>query len=149
MLGRCLSVRRLSAEIKSSKFKPYGVKKERKIMFKVINSSEFVNAFEKMNRGDNFTVSGRRALFEHLEDYEESTDEKVELDVIALCCDYAQYESAWDAMEAYQPDNMPVEGEEGDDLFEIQAKNEAAALEWLQNKTIVMDFDGGVIIQNF
>jgi hypothetical protein len=52
-------------------------------------------------------------------------------------------------MEQYQPEDMPVEGEEGDDLVEIQEKNEAEALRWLQDNTQVIEFDGGIIVQEF
>jgi len=69
--------------------------------------------------------------------------------LIALGCAYIEYATAWEAMEQYQPEDMPCEGEEGDDLVEIQEKNEAEALRWLQDRTQVITFDGGIVIQNF
>jgi hypothetical protein len=33
---------------------------------------------------------------------------------------------------------MPTEGEPGDDLLEIAAKNEKAAMEWLEDRTTVL-----------
>lgn len=99
---------------------------------------------------DNFSYEGKRALFDYLENYEEETGEDIELDIVALCCDYCEYPSAYEAMEQYQSEDMPVEGSEGDDLLEVHAKNEAVALEWLQDRTTVIEVSGcGVIIQQF
>ena len=53
---------------------------------------DFERAFKNFER-DNFSYDGLKALFEYLEEYEEDTGEEVELDVIALCCDYMEYDS--------------------------------------------------------
>ena len=119
-------------------------------MFTQVNFTAFCDKFASMDRKDNFTYEGKQALFDYLEGYEDSTGEKIELDVIALYCEYTEYDSAWDAMEYYQPEDMPLMGEDGDDLLEIQEKNEAEALRWLQDHTTVIDVEGGgVIIQDF
>lgn len=120
-------------------------------MKKTVYADEFVAAFDTMGRGDNFSRAGRYALYDYLVDAETDmgSDGEYELDVIELCCTFSEYPSAYDAMEQYQPGDMPVEGEDGDDLLEIAAKNEQAALEWLRDRTQVITFDGGVIIQQF
>ena len=110
-----------------------------------INFSQFCDAFSDSYK-NNFSYEGKEALFDYLENYENDTGEEVELDTIALCCDYSEYDSAWDAMKEYQSDDMPCEGAEGDDLVEIQAKNETAAHEWLDERTIVIDVEGGHVI---
>ena len=53
---------------------------------------DFERAFKNFER-DNFSYDGLKALFEYLEEYEEGTGEEIELDVIALCCDYTEYDS--------------------------------------------------------
>lgn len=119
-------------------------------MKQYVSEGMFIDAFRDMNREDNFSIAGRRALYQSISDYEEGTGEDTELDIIALCVEYSEYDSAYDAMKEYQPDDMPVEGEAGDDLLEVQEKNEKAAREWLENRTTVIDVDGGgVIIQQF
>jgi len=55
-----------------------------------INKDEFVQAFDKTDRGNNFTTEAREALFGYLDDFEED----IELDVIALCCDYTESTTA-------------------------------------------------------
>lgn len=59
-------------------------------MHQQINFNDFCNAFHDMDRDNQFSYEGKRALFEYLEAYEEDTGESLELDVIALCCDYTE-----------------------------------------------------------
>jgi hypothetical protein len=99
-------------------------------MKKTITETMFVEAFDYV---DNFSRKGLRALYEALIDYEESTGEEVELDVIRLRCEYAEYQSALEvALECGK-----------------KASSEEEALEYLRENTFVIEFDGGVIIQNF
>ncbi len=53
-----------------------------------VNFSKFCDAFHKAGRDNNFSYDGKRALFDYLEEMEQSTGEELELDVIALCCDF-------------------------------------------------------------
>ena len=46
-----------------------------------------------MGRGKQFTYEGLNALFDYLEEYEDGTGETIELDVIALCCEYTEYKN--------------------------------------------------------
>ena len=57
-----------------------------------VNMYDFERAFKNFER-DNFSYDGLKALFGYLEEYEEGTGEEIELDVIALCCDYMEYDS--------------------------------------------------------
>ena len=70
-------------------------------MKQTINFSQFHDAFEESNRGNNFSYDGRHALFDYLEEYEESTGEEIELDVIALCCEFTEYENLAELQENY------------------------------------------------
>ena len=51
---------------------------------------DFQRAFERMDRANQFSREGLKTLFDYLEQYEEDTGEEIELDVIALCCDYCE-----------------------------------------------------------
>ena len=53
-----------------------------------INFSAFVDAFHAHNRYDSYGYEALKVIFEYLEEYEDSTGEEIELDVIAICCDY-------------------------------------------------------------
>ena len=73
------------------------------MIYQTVTEWDFVRAFQDMGRGAQFSREGLRALFEHLDD----TGEDVELDVIALCCEWTEYPS-WEeaareyAMQAYE-----------------------------------------------
>ena len=53
-----------------------------------IGFCQFCDAFREADRNENFSYQGKRALFDYLEEYSDSTGEPVELDVIALCVEY-------------------------------------------------------------
>ena len=57
-----------------------------------INEYQFEQAFRDAGRGDNFSYAGLQALFEYLQSYEDDGGEEIELDVIALCCEFTEYE---------------------------------------------------------
>lgn len=66
-------------------------------MKQTVNVYDFRDAFQACNRADNFSYEGLTALFDYLEQYEEGTGEEYELDVIALCCDFTE----WDSLEEF------------------------------------------------
>lgn len=113
-----------------------------------LNFSQFIDNWPE-SRKDQFSYDALRAIFDYLEEIEAGSGEDIEFDPVAICCDWAEYDSAWDAMQAYQPHDMPTEGEEGDDLLEVQEKNERAAREWLEERTIVLDAGDTIVIQQF
>ena len=101
-------------------------------MKQTVTETMFIDAFQAI-RPQNFSIAGLRALFAHLEEVEEDTGEEMELDVIALCCDFAEY-----------PDALTVAEDMG-----WECASEEEAFDRLQSETIVIDFDGGIIIENF
>lgn len=62
-------------------------------MKQTVNNFDFHDAFKQMDREDNFSYEGLNALFDYLEQYEEDSGEEMELDVIAICCDFTEYEN--------------------------------------------------------
>ena len=59
-------------------------------MHQTINRSQFHDAFHEAGRGGQFSYEALDALFSHFEQYEEDTGEEIELDVIAICCEYVE-----------------------------------------------------------
>lgn len=55
-----------------------------------ITKSDFTAAFHNMGRGDQFTHKGLSELYDFLTEMEYGTGEEMELDVIALCCDFGE-----------------------------------------------------------
>ena len=70
-------------------------------MKQTVNDWDFTDAFHKAGRGKQFSYEGLKALFEHLEDLESDIGEEIELDVIALCCEYMEYDSLKEYNDAY------------------------------------------------
>ena len=108
-------------------------------MKQTINFSEFCDGFTGSYK-NNFSYEGKRALFDYLEELEESGGEEIEFDPISLCCEYAEYDSALEAYNQYRS-NEETESEDG--------ITEKKALEWLNEQTQVIEFEGGVIILEF
>jgi hypothetical protein len=52
-----------------------------------VTFSAFVDAFHAYKRFDQFGYEALRIIFDYLEEYEANTQE-IELDVIAICCEY-------------------------------------------------------------
>ena len=72
-------------------------------MKQTINFYEFAAQFQSM-RPNSFSREGLIALWEYLEEWEESTGEEMEFDVIALCCDFIEYDSLADYQQDYSDD---------------------------------------------
>ena len=101
-------------------------------MTKKIYFNDFERAFKGYGREDNFSYEGLRALFDYLEQYEEDCDQEIELDVIAICCEYTE-----DSIQNIA-DNYGIEG----DREEI--------LETLMYNTQVIEVDeDNIIIQDY
>ena len=109
-------------------------------MKQTINSSDFVDAFRTYGRQNQFSYDGLCALFEYLEEMEDGMGEEMELDVIALCCDFSEFA---DPIEAATEHGWEADPDADDN------ENKEAALEWLQDRTSVITHDSGIIIQSF
>ena len=67
-----------------------------------LNFSQFCDEWNKWDdRKNTFSYQGKKALFEYLENYEEETGEEIELDIVALCCDYTEFENFKDYQAQY------------------------------------------------
>ncbi len=104
-----------------------------------VTKHDFIDAFLHYEREHNFSYEGRSALFDYIEELEEDTGEEMELDIIGICCDFSEYKSAIACIDDcgynWQPD--------ADD------RTEDGALEYLRDNTSVVEFDCGIIIQDF
>lgn len=80
-----------------------------------VSRYDFERAFADAGRKDQFSYEGLKALFEYLEQYEEDTGEEIELDVIAICCDYSE-DSPEDIAANYSIDLVDVDEEDQADF---------------------------------
>lgn len=99
-------------------------------------ATQFKDAFHYAGRSDQFSRSALEALFTYYDD----RDEQVELDVVAICCDWCEYDSAVDACEelGLHPDDDDADDEE----------REEAAIEALQDESswIIVTDSGSVLV---
>jgi hypothetical protein len=64
-----------------------------KITQSEISINDFQRAFIDFGRGNQFSNEGLDGLYEYLEEAFNDTGEEYELDVIALCCEFSEYNS--------------------------------------------------------
>ena len=89
-------------------------------MKQTIGFYEFRNAFESL-RPDNFSYEGLSLLWDYFEQFEEDTGEEMELDVIAICCEYSEDEIG-DFIKAY---DVEVDEDMSEDEVKEACQNEA------------------------
>ena len=101
---------------------------------------DFERAFNDADRKDQFSYEGLAVLFDYLEQYEEDTGEELELDVVALCCDF--YEDSLENIAA----NYSI------DLTDCEDEEEQAEVvrEYLEdNGAFVGEVTGGFVYRAF
>ena len=101
----------------------------------------------------NWSYKGSYALADYFEGLEDDIrchvcgcdTTRIEIDIVAIRCEYSEYDNALEALDAY--DSVKV--------FEIKKLHddpdaqEAEALYQLEQRTNVLAFEGGVIIEQF
>jgi len=107
-------------------------------MYQTIGKCQFHDAFKSMGRDDQFSYEGLDALYDYLEQYEEDTGEKIELDVIALCCEYSEYDNLEQFRNDY--DSKDEDGQyQYNDIEDIRAETEVIEIPGSE-KFIILQF---------
>jgi hypothetical protein len=95
-----------------------------------ITYREFADAFRSSDTyRNNFSYDGLFALFDYLEELEESTGEEIEFDMVGIACDFTEYASIAEFREDYGSEYKTWE-----DVYE---------------DTTVISVNDGAIVQNF
>lgn len=101
--------------------------------------SEFRDYFHEI-RPDNFSYQALRILFDYLEEFEESTGEEVEFDVIAICCDFS--EDSFENIADLYGIELDLETDEDEQKQQV--------IDFLQSEgTYVGDSINGIVYRNF
>lgn len=107
-----------------------------------VNFTDFIDAFNAHDRlrtptkSGNFDYDGLRILWDYLEELESDIGEEIELDVIALCCEYQQ-DSFVDVARDYQ-----IDIEDCEDSEEIME----TVLDYLNEHTQVCGHDDDFVV---
>lgn len=94
-------------------------------MKQTIDLYQFRDAFKRAGRQLSFSYEGLKVLYDGLMEWEDSGGQEIELDVVALCCDYS--EDTFDSIAREY--NIPIEND--DEL-------ESTVIEFLHDRTTVM-----------
>jgi len=107
----------------------------------------FREAFERMDRANQFSREGLSKLFDYLESYEDETGEEIDLDVIALCCDYTE-STFTQVADDY---SISIDYDDCADDEERAELLKSEVLDFLNNHTMVVGevSDDSVIYQQF
>ena len=111
-----------------------------------VNFYDFEQAFRNAGRlttnttDGNFDYAGLRVLFDYLESFEKVAGEEIELDVIALCCEYSQ-QPILDVARDY---NIDLSDCDDDEIRE-------AVIDYLNEHTLVCGItsDDEIVYQQF
>ena len=101
-------------------------------MIQTITITDFINAFDRVDRSANFSTAGLVAIFDLLED----VNPDMELDPIAICCEFSEYKDLEELKQDYAYDE---DLEEDDEI-----------LDYYRDQTLVLDLaNGGLVIQAY
>ena len=104
----------------------------------VTHLSQFFEAFKRCGRSEQFTYEALELIYDYIEEYEQSTGEEVELDVIAICCEWS--ESTPEEILDYYNTDIDTVGMSDDELAN-------AVLDYLHDETQVAGVtDSGSIV---
>ena len=109
-----------------------------------VTESMFCEQFKRV-RPEQFSNAALEALFAYYEEIEQGSGDEMEFDVVAICCDWTEYDSALEAAESYGFKPKDASDDERADT------NERAALEFLTDETTVLELGegNGVVVLNY
>ena len=99
-------------------------------MKQTISKSDFRDAFQRCGRGEQFSYDALGVIFDYLEEMEEGTGTELELDPIAVCCEFAEYENIEEFQAAYSTDYESIE----------DIRNETTVLELAKYRFVIVQF---------
>lgn len=109
-------------------------------MYINVSKYDFFDAFKKMGREKNFSYEGLEVLYNYLTELEKDIGEKIELDIVGLCCEY--YESTVEEI----ADDCNIEIE--DDADEDERRE--AVRKYLENEGVLVgEVPGGFVYEAF
>ena len=104
------------------------------MLIKEVSFNDFLEEFKEYGREEQFTYEGKKALFNYLNELGEDIGKPIELDIIAICCDFTEYESL----------------EEFNDDYSYTISNDTDSIDDISYYTIVIKIDDeSFIIQDF
>ena len=127
-----------------------------------LNTNDIANALLNDDNAE-WSYNGAKALAEYLEQYEEDCGIELELDVVALRCNYSEYTSLIDWTEEHFANFReefgidyinPMTGESEDQSVQdcdgyFHDKTLDSIGEYIRDRGQLIEFDGGIIVSEF
>lgn len=109
-------------------------------MKQTINRHQFIRAFETFGRAEQFSRDALSAIFDYIESYEDDSGEEIDLDVIAICCEWSE-DSPENIAENYGIDTSDDDGRElADRVLDFLHDNTGAAISLDNGKIVYVQF---------
>jgi hypothetical protein len=104
-------------------------------MIQTVNNSQFHDAFNRMDRGSQFSYEALNLIYEFCEEIEP----EMELDVIAICSNYSEM-TPLEVLDTYDTEIEPSSENLLDEVFE-----------WLNNNTVAIGItqQGSIVFAQF
>ena len=97
-----------------------------------------------------FSLVAAHALAEYYEDLEDEIGEEIEIDPVAIACDWSEYNSDEELIEAYAYLLPDAEGETEEECEDWEPEDKLAAIkDYLMQDTDLIEFDGGYLVRAF
>ena len=101
----------------------------------------------KSDENANWSWQGSLALAEWLEEMEDEDNEQ-DLDVVAIRCDFSEFESLWSwAKEYFSKDQFRDQFRNS--LFDGDDERDEAIKDHIQDHGQLIEFEGGIIVSSF
>ncbi|MCI7633046.1 MAG: hypothetical protein MSS80_03275 [Mollicutes bacterium] len=116
------------------------------------NGYQLEQLFRECGRENHFSCEGFNALYDYLDEYSDTVGEDFKVDVIALCCDFTEYED-WEELYNNYSYSYNNESKTFEELEEDGELDDFKG--WVQDRTTVIEVTDyknnivGIIIQNF
>ena len=110
------------------------------MIYTQVTKHSFIDAFKRSSRKDQFSYDALGIIYEYLEELSDSVSENIELDIVAICCEYAESSLS----ELASDYDIDLEGLEGEDRIE-------AIVSYMEQNTYVLGMvdDETMVYQQF
>ena len=105
----------------------------------ISSASQFRDRFHQAGRSNQFSYEGLAILFDHLDQLSDDIGEPLEMDVIAICCDYAEDDVA--SIASYY--DVDIDGLDDDEI------NDAVIAMLEDNGAYVGSTDESIVYRQF
>jgi len=110
-------------------------------MKQTLNTHHIADALHS-DENASWSWAGALALAQHLEELEESMGEEMELDIVAIRCDFSEFET----LQAWALDYF---GGESYALERLPDLEDETIRDYILDHGTLIEFDGGIIVSSF